>query len=123
MDESYYILHPNQAKDSNMEASVLSRQLDLVWEMSKELQCPMFDNLIIGIDNTAREGKNQFFLLFCAFLEAKHCFRNVQVEFLPSRHSQNYQDLCFSVVSGQLPQALRLASSKEFEHLFRPHRR
>jgi Flp pilus assembly protein TadB len=60
--EAYFVMDNDQPKDSNMNSTVLARVLDLIIQKFKALGLALPQSLIVATDNTAREGKNQFFI-------------------------------------------------------------
>ena len=92
--ECYFLMQPDQPKDANMECSILARCLDLVWAKI-QMESPgakLPRSLIVQIDNTPREGKNQWFCSFLGYLKATEKMDAEDSEFLPSGHSHNEMD-------------------------------
>ena len=109
--EAYFIMPPDIAKDSNMNATVINRMFDLVRE-TQEGAMPR--NLIINSDNTTRESKNQFFLATQAMLVSQDKFDTVDQEFPKTGHTHNEIDQRFSSVSTTLNRAPVLENMEEF---------
>ena len=84
-----------------MEATVLERALTLVMrKMQRENPDAMLPRtIVIGIDNTPREGKNQWFAEYCAHMKAEKKADIIETEFLLSGHSHNEMDQRFSSVA------------------------
>eukprot|EP00973_Karenia_brevis_P017865 2453427-Karenia_brevis.AAC.1 len=76
----------DQAKDANMECTVIARMFDLVLEKTKKKSstAKLPQQFIIAADNTTREAKNQHFQSFVAWVKARHIIEDIDVEFLPS---------------------------------------
>ena len=116
--EIYFLLHPDTAKDSNMEATCISRSLDILMEAKfngsgvTELSMPR--SLVLNADNTAREAKNQFFLAFCAALVSANRFDWMDIDFAESGHTHNELDQRFSELATSLSSAPVLEDIHEF---------
>ena len=121
--ERYFIMDSDIPKDSNMESTVLARVLDLVQaritRLNPDAKLPR--SLIVGIDNTPREGKNQKFIKLIAYLKAKEKFDAEDVEFLPSGHSHNELDQRFSEVAGVISAAPVLEDKEELAEWIQRH--
>ena len=83
-----------------MQATVLSRTLDLVSSMCDSRGTCMPRTLILGVDNTCRESKNQYFMTFLAWLKSTQKFDTIEVQYLQSGHSHNEQDPFAEVEEG-----------------------
>ena len=55
--DGFFVMNSDQKKDSNMQATVLSRTLDLVSSRCDSRGTCMPRTLILGVDNTCRESK------------------------------------------------------------------
>ena len=55
--EAYYIMNSDQKKDANMEATVVSKVLDLINDKLVDSGHVMPRTLVVGADNTVREAK------------------------------------------------------------------
>jgi hypothetical protein len=117
--ECYFIMDTDQAKDSNMNATVIARTLDLVKQRSSPNALP--HNLVIQADNTTRESKNQFFVLFLSYLVASGKFSVSELQFLQVGHTHNQQDQRFSSVATSLSRAPVLEDPEEFAAWIRNH--
>ena len=107
------------AKDSNMEATVIARTLDLVDAKLKAKGCEMPRSICVNPDNTAREAKNQHFLKFLAFLHATGVVDEDSFESLRSGHSHAEIDQRFSVAGTKLAMASCLEDPLEFAELMK----
>lgn len=110
--ESYFILDTDVAKDSNMNATIMSRMMDLVKEKLGVHALPR--NLAVQADNTTRESKNQHFLLYLSTLIAAEKFDAADLQFLQCGHTHNEQDQRFSTVATSLSRAPVLEDPEEF---------
>ena len=63
LQEIYFLMPTSVPKDSNMNCTLLARCLDLAQRKLHPDRC-LPDNLIVQVDNTTRESKNQHFGLF-----------------------------------------------------------
>ena len=113
--ECYFILPPDTAKDSNMNATCINRALDLVREHQEMEGKAMPRTLIINSDNTTRESKNQFFLCSECILVAQDKFEVVHQEFLKTGHTHNELDQRFGTVATTLNRAPILETEDEFK--------
>ena len=110
--EAYFILDTDVAKDSNMNATIMSRMMDLVKEKLGDNALPR--NLAVQADNTTRESKNQHFLLYLSALVAADKFDAADLQFLQCGHTHNEQDQRFSTVATSLSRAPVLEDPEEF---------
>lgn len=117
--ECYFIMGTDQAKDSNMNATVIARTLDLVKQKLSPHALPQ--NLVIQADNTTRESKNQFFALFLSYLVASGKFSVSELQFLQVGHTHNQQDQRFSSVATSLSRAPVLEDPEDFAAWIRGH--
>jgi len=72
------VSEPDLPKDSNQQAECFARGLNDVYEESG--QFPLHAH--IHMDNTSREGKNQFFFMFVALLVLMGTFKSITLQFL-----------------------------------------
>ncbi len=116
--EIYFLMPMDIAKDSSMECTLVGRALDLakkfLHSISEELDLP--DNLVIAIDNTAREGKNQVFAQFCAWM-ASQIFANVEIQYMQVSHTHNELDQRFSSMARVVKRADSIQSLDDL-HLY-----
>ena len=98
--DGFFVMNSDQKKDSNMQATVLSRTLDLVSSRCDSRGTCMPRTLILGVDNTCRESKNQYFMTFLAWLKSTQKFDTIEVQYLQSGHSHNEQDPFAEVEEG-----------------------
>ena len=101
----YYALLPcDVPKDSNMNATVISRVLDLVANIlrAKGERFSFPSTLLLALDNTPREGKNSFFASYLATLIQKKVFRHIQVEYMQVDHTHNELDQRFSSMAARI---------------------
>ncbi|CAK0905437.1 unnamed protein product [Prorocentrum cordatum] len=87
--DGFFVMSSDQKKDSNMQATVLSRTLDVVSSMCDGRGTCMPRTLILGVDNTCRESKNQYFLTFLGWLKSTKKFDTIEVHVL-----QDPQEFC-----------------------------
>ena len=121
--EVFYVMHPDQAKDANMECTVISRTLDLLANKFEESSpgCALPRTMVVAADNTTREAKNQIFATYCASLVTAQRFDAVEVQYLQTGHTHNEQDQRFSSVSTLLSRAPILEDPSEFADWIRAH--
>ena len=106
--EAYFLLEPDIHKDANMEATVISRVLDIIQEKYQEKH-PSYcvpKSIVINADNTTREAKNSIFHMFMACMESANRTSGNQVEFFKVGHTHNEQDQRFST-AGTLDDQVR----------------
>ena len=115
--EAYWIMSPDQAKDSNMNATIIAKTLDLVQSILDPKGAAMPQTLVIEADNTAREEKNQHGLAFMAYLVASKRFEAVQGEFKEVGHTHNELDQRFSVHATKLKMAPKLQAPTDFKDI------
>lgn len=104
MLEYYVLMPPDCPKDSNMNATVIARVLDILVSKLKAKGggFGLPPHLIINCDNTPREGKNSHFASFLSSVIAAGCFRSIQVEFLQVDHTHNELDQRFSSMASAI---------------------
>ena len=114
--EAFFIMSPDIHKDANMEATVISRTLDLVQEKikAKHASYCMPKSLVINADNTPREAKNSIFHTYVACLEGANRFSGTQVEFFKVGHTHNELDQRYSTAATTLSSAPTLEDPEEF---------
>ena len=97
--EMYFLLPMDNAKDASMQCSVVSRALDVsrakLQESDPNMDLDLPENLVVAVDNTPRESKNQVFAMFLSQLAAKY-FRSVECQYLQTQHTHNELDQRFS---------------------------
>jgi hypothetical protein len=79
------------AKDANMNITVVAKVMDLVNQQLTAKDACMPQNLILEIDNTCREGKNQHFEMFSNFLASTAVYESSQTETAEVGHTHNGQ--------------------------------
>ena len=119
--EAYFIMDSDLAKDSNMEISVHALMLDLVAPMIRDKGGAVPRTLINAIDNTAREGKNQFFMSYLNFLVASNKFEATEMEYMKPGHSHNEEDQRFSTIATTLSSAPVLETPGAFRDWIYEH--
>ena len=117
--EAYFIIDTGQAKDANMNCTIISRCLDLLQQgppgtcqergpgTAWPSQCALPRAIAVGAYNTTRESKNQTFLSFLAHLVARNMFEAAEVQFPQTGHTHTHseQDQRFSSVGALLQRA------------------
>lgn len=81
----------------------------------KEKGVAMPQSLVVEIDNTAREGKNQHFATFEAALVGRDVFEAAQTESGFVGHTHNGQDQRFSTIATVLAKAPELEDPNDFK--------
>lgn len=111
--ECYFLMNADQPKDSNMNATVISRCLDILRDkLGPQFSLPR--TLVVAADNTARESKNQHFANFLSYLVATEKFECVELQFMQTGHTHNEQDQRFSSVATLLSRAPVLEDPTDF---------
>ena len=100
--ECYYLLGPEQAADSNMQATLLAHTLDVVRGELVRRHRAMPVHLVVQADNTCREQRNQHMMKFGATLVLRGVFRSVSFTFLPVGHTHALPDQRFSMIGSAL---------------------
>lgn len=108
--EMVFIMDADQPKDSNMVCTVLSRILDIVHDTVQILP----RHLILSVDNTTRENKNQHLALMVSALVSSKRFESCEVQYFQVGHTHNEQDQRFSSIATVLARAPSLEDAKEF---------
>ena len=103
LQEIYFLMPTSAPKDSNMNCKLLARCLDLAQRKLHPDRC-LPDNLIVQVDNTTRESKNQHFGLFLSYLTGK-VFKSIECHYLQVSHTKNELDQRFSTLSSLIKQA------------------
>ena len=89
----------------------VSRALDIAYS-GRPAHHAIPKNLIVNCDNTAREGKNQFYKTFNDSLVALERFESATVSNLRFGHTHNGQDQKFSILGSVLARAPELEDRK-----------
>ena len=118
--EAYFIMNSDQAKDANMNATLISRLLDLTREKI-DPQCALPRSLLVGADNTTRESKNQHFASYMAHRVTSETFESSEVDYMQTGHTHNEQDQRFSSVASLLSRAPVLEDPEDFAEWIRKH--
>lgn len=112
--ECYFVQDADQHKDSNMEATVVARCLDLTQAKLAAKGCDLPRSLIVQTDGTSAEANNQHFMTFEAFMTSSNCFEATDLNKLTTAHSHNEQDQRFSVCATKIARASILENPDEF---------
>ena len=113
-------MNSDQAKDANMNATLISRLLDLTREKI-DPQCALPRSLLVGADNTTRESKNQHFASYMAHRVTSETFESSEVDYMQTGHTHNEQDQRFSSVASLLSRAPVLEDPEDFAGWIRKH--
>lgn len=105
--EYYAVMRPDLAKDSNMNATITCRVLDLMQEKLDALGAghSFPGELVVMCDNTPREAKNSHFGCFLSSLVGRSLFSATEVHFLQVDHTHNELDQRFSTLASHIKQA------------------
>ena len=95
----FYVASCDQKKDSNHQLSVLTHSLQEITKVLEEKQLPLPAHISIQQDNTTREGRNQWTMLWAAHLVGSNRFRSVTWCFYQVGHTHNEVDAAFARVS------------------------
>jgi len=109
-------------KDSNMEATVICRTLDVGRELLALLgvdQLP--ESAIIQADNTTREMVNQFFACFTSILVGEGIFPAMHPERTHEGHTHNHVDQRFGTAAAVLKSAPVLEDPQDFTKYLAEH--
>ena len=124
VEEQYYIMPMDVPKDSSMQCTILAKALEETRKrlkmMDEALDLPA--HLIVAIDNTPREGKNQYFAQFCAFL-ASYLFETVEVQYMQVSHTHNELDQRFSSMASLIKRCDCLQSLEDLKTYLEQHMR
>ena len=118
--ECYFIMGGDTAKDANMNATVVSRVLDLTAEKIGD-QHSMPQSLILAADNTTRESKNQHFMNYNGHLVTGERFESAELNYMTVGHTHNELDQRFSSVATLLNKAPVLEDPEDFAEWIRKH--
>eukprot|EP00438_Fugacium_kawagutii_P022434 Skav232861 [mRNA] locus=scaffold2451:157983:160619:+ [translate_table: standard] len=115
--ELYFLLPMDIAKDSSMECTLLARALDLAKTYLKAMDdsFDIPDHLVVAIDSTPREGKNQVFACFLGALTAR-MFSSVECQFMQISHTHNELDQRFSTMASVVKRAESLQSLEDLKN-------
>jgi hypothetical protein len=87
--------------------------VDKATALLRERGLPTPPTLIIQADNTCRETRNQFLVLWASQLVSSSTFRAVQFSFFQTGHTHNQVDARFSQMVHHLQQAQVIETPKE----------
>ena len=117
--EAYFIMNGDQAKDANMNCTVISRMLDIIADKMSTSGHGLPRSLIVSADNTTREATNQHFATFLASLTARNKFEATECQYLQTGHTHNELDQRFSSVASLLCRAPVLEDPEDFAEWIR----
>ncbi|CAK9028727.1 unnamed protein product [Durusdinium trenchii] len=121
--EYYAIMRPDQAKDSNMNATITCRVLDLL-HTKLQSQGPEYSfppELVVMCDNTPREAKNAFYASYLSTLVGKQLFKQVECHFLQVNHTHNELDQRFSSMASVIKGAACLEDIADLVEYLKDH--
>ena len=96
--ECYWLMDVDVPKDTNTIITIICKTLDLVYDMAKAKNRSFPRTLLINLDNTSGQNKNQIMEAFESWLVASDKFEATQSEFLWVGHTHGPQDQRFSVL-------------------------
>ena len=109
----FYVASCDQRKDSNHQLTVLSHALKAIADIVAEKSLPMPGHVCIQQDNTTREGRNQWTMLWGAHLVASGLMSSVTFAFYQVGHTHNECDQAFARVAHTFNTADRPLESPE----------
>ena len=112
--EFYQVAESDCKKNSDMNIQCLSHILDKVRAIYRAKLLVVPQHLVLLTDNTTREQKNQFTVMFLAFLVASDRFQTVTNNFFRVGHTHMKLDQRFSVVATRLKAAQVLQTPGAF---------
>ena len=115
--EYFAICDQDMLKNANLTLTVLSRGLDILWDDCRKHGLPLPQNFVCQGDNTCRENKNQYVLIYMGFLVATGVFNCSQMEFMPKGHTHNSLDQRFEVLNIILKKQEELQSPSMFKQM------
>ena len=92
-------LSPCQASSSTFTTETMQSQVP---EMPMSSFCKLPKNLLLQLDNCARENKNQYLFAYLSLLVARGVFKTIQLGFLMVGHTHEDIDAMFSRFSEKL---------------------
>ena len=98
-----------------MQLTLLAHALDIAQGLLAKKGRALPSHLYIQADNTSREMRNQYCLLWGATLLAKRTFRSVSFGFLPVGHTHIDVDQRFSSIATYLGRVPVLETPEDFE--------
>ena len=110
----FFIADPDLKKDSNTECTVVAMALEFMAYELKARGTEMPEHLVLKYDNTGREGKNQHFAKFMAWLVAGGKFQSVGDGSGQVGHTHDRQDQDFAVASTIFSQCNTLETKGDF---------
>jgi hypothetical protein len=112
--EWYYMADSDTKKDSNAQATIVALVLDEVKEVLAQRGLTIPPHLVVHGDNTPREGKNQWFVLFNAALVLRGKVISSMMDFGTVGHTHFILDQRFSIVGQCLKRSEVLQTPDDF---------
>ena len=118
--ECFFLMPPDLPKDSNMEATIITRAIDVASELMPSGTC-LPHSWSNAADNTAREAKNQHQAQYSAWQVGTDKFEGLENGFLKTGHSHNEVDQRFSSANTCLKSAPTLEDPYDAKEWLEAH--
>ena len=115
--EAYFIADPDVAKDSNLEATLFARLLDLADDKLRSTSTAFPRHIRLHVDNATSEGKNNTMAQLLSLMVNRHHVATAKLSTFRVGHTHNNHDQRLSVVNTALTQADLLQTPTDFEEV------
>jgi hypothetical protein len=113
--DMYWVGDENIQKDANATVQQLNEALDAVATLRQTQNFP--DHLVVQLDNTCRENKNNLIIRWAASLVGRGTFKTVSLHYLRKGHTHEDIDQRFKILSTLLSRATLLETPDDFRTL------
>lgn len=117
--DMYWVGDENIPKDAAATVQQLSEMLDAVAKLRSDRNQKLQDHLVIQLDNTCRENKNNLVLRWGACLVGRGVFKSVSLHYLRKGHTHEDVDQRFKILATRLSRATLLENPEDFRTLMR----
>lgn len=112
--ECYFVAEPDLVKNGSTTLEYVGRSIDHAKNCLQDRNSPIPQHLVLQLDNTCRENKNNTMILGLALQVARGHFCSIMVNFMEVSHTHNDQDQRFAVARLHLRSAPCLQDPKAF---------
>ena len=109
--EAYFIADPDVAKDSNLEATLFARLLDLADEKLRSTSTAFPRHIRLHVDNATSEGKNNTMAQLLSLMVNRRQMATAKLSTFRVGHTHNKHGQRLSVVNTALTQAKTAADA------------
>lgn len=117
----YWVGDADLKKDANASVQFLNEALEIAIKEKQKIGLRIPSNLVIQLDNTCRENKNNLILRWAAGLVGASTFSSVSLHFLRKGHTHEDIDQRFKIISTLISKQKLLETPYEFMDCIHNH--